>query len=502
MDIFISKDEKEEIRLKQVKHVGVVRTDVLGDIVLTLPMLSNIKGIWPDARLSVFAQEFAGPLLYLNKDVDTVIVDYKQRYRMSFPLLLRKMVEKLKQLKLDIVFFPYCDPIYVFAAYLAGIECRVGDKKKVCLSPLFTHKIPIVWHNFTRHESEQQCQLLNPFSRSWDMEGNYLTVSEELKTGVMKKFNIKKSDSIILVHPGFGKGNRGWDALKYAEFIDKIHNETPYKVMITGSGSDKLAIDVICQHCRTAPINVCNKTTLTNLVALIALSKVMVGAETGPVHIASMLKTAIVSISPTKYTKSFRWGPLNTNHVIIKKNTSCPLECHMYKRECKEMHCIDPIDIESVFLATQFIGKKKTFPILPKHYWFKTNGTVAIHVDEYNAKLSTHLNQLQTLLKESSINTYVTTSSKKVEKECSHYMEHVFYAPKYNVLKWIEWFAKKDVTVWHFLSRKEESLWEKSIQKGVALRVDLEPLCVYFNDTYEDIRSLIDIYFEKANQRE
>ena len=56
------------------------------------------------------------------------------------------------------------DPLYIVAAALANIKNRIGDGNNLILSRFITKKVSISWHDFTKHEIEQQIRLLEPFS--------------------------------------------------------------------------------------------------------------------------------------------------------------------------------------------------------------------------------------------------------------------------------------------------------------------------------------------------
>ena len=113
--------------MKDITHIAVLRNDVLGDVALSCPLFTKIKQQWPHATLTVIVQEVTAPLLTLHPAVDHIITDYRQTHRASFPILLNTIVSALKKQQFDMIFFPKMDALYVWAAFLAKIPCRVGD---------------------------------------------------------------------------------------------------------------------------------------------------------------------------------------------------------------------------------------------------------------------------------------------------------------------------------------------------------------------------------------
>ena len=338
------------------------------------------------------------------------------------------------------------DPFYIWAAWLANIPVRVGDKNQFLLSPLLTTKVPIIWEDITKHEVEQQLKLISPFSNdknvSFELNSDQ-SITSEIQEKISNKHPI--SNKFICIHPSYGEGNRGWYTDRYISLIDQIHKELDYQVILIGSQREKEINDCIELKCNIKPINLTNQTTLKELVSLINLSDCVVGTETGPVHIASALSIPIISISPTKFIKSFRWGPFNTNHVVITKNDKCPLVCNTYKNNCEENFCIQDIHISDVFHSiSHILNLKGKFPLNQKQYWFKTIARMAYHVDELDDQVIETLNYIQTMLKHFQCECIITTSNKSIINRLQEIgFSFVFYSASISMLNWVTFFRVK-----------------------------------------------------------
>src|ERR1035441_6476076 len=94
----------------------IVRTDRLGDVLLTLPMERAIKESLPNARVTFLAREYTQPIVERCPDVDEVIVARKFR--------LRELHQLFRQSKADVAFFPAPRFPLALAAWLARIPIR------------------------------------------------------------------------------------------------------------------------------------------------------------------------------------------------------------------------------------------------------------------------------------------------------------------------------------------------------------------------------------------
>jgi ADP-heptose:LPS heptosyltransferase len=483
--------------------ICIIKNDKVGDLILTCPLIQTIKQEWPESHVSVIVNELTYPLIKRLDAIDEAIIDYRQQFRVSAVFLLKKIVSELKKHQFDYIFFSHLDPLYVIAARLAGIKYRVGDGNNLIYSRFMNKKVSISWHDFTKHEIEQQLRFLEPFLKNKisiaDPKFNF---DDELDNEVIELLgNDVLEKGYIVIHPGYGEGNRGWTAHNYAKLIDLIHTNSEFQVVITGSQKEKDIIDVIVESCQTSPINLNSKTTIEHLLVIINKSKCVIGTETGPLHIAAMCKRPVISISPTKYTKSFRWGPYGTNHVVIKNTKHCPIICHTYKKQCTKDYCLKPLLVDPVYKAVNFIMEQDTFPRNQLYYWFKTSGTVALFIDNFGEKNKNknYLNSIITLLKEASIHWVICTTQNDVFKDLSAQYDNVFRAHHFNINKWVDYFSKNDASLIHAITPLK-SWWITGIKKLIALKIDREPVVISQNLECSTIQALLDYYLNQSKK--
>jgi len=88
--------------------------------------------------------------------------------------------------------------------------------------------------------------------------------------------------------------------------------------------------------------------SLSEAVALMEMSDVYVGVDSGPMHIAAFVRKPVVAIfGPTDPAKV---GPYGQSHRIIRRTELDCLACR--KRYCNECLCMQRIASRDVFSAT------------------------------------------------------------------------------------------------------------------------------------------------------
>ena len=485
------------------KQIVVIRSDVLGDVVLSCPLLHKIKSLFPNSALTVVAQASVIPLLEQHRSVDHIQLDFKKNEIRSRKRNFIAAVSFFKTIKADMVFFPVMDEFYVWAAFIARVPIRVGDSRKVLLNPLLTHKVPIEWRDITKHEVEQQLRLLSPFSSDVAAQSFGIQLSGELSESYREKYRQFSDKRWVIVHPNYGNGNRGFKAEAYARLIESLLESEKLYVFLTGTEEDRHSTDAIYDYCLNKPINLTNKTALVELMFLVQNAACVIGAETGPLHLASCFKVPVVSISPTKFVQSFRWGPYHTNHVVIKNNKSCPLVCHTYKRPCIETYCIDSIKVSDIKQSVDFLLQGGVFPSSHIHYWFITNAKVAIHLDELLPDETNYIISQYQKFSQAGIGVFLTTTTRDVYRQFFDQGIDCVYQSKWKLFFWINWYSIQNVTVWHVVNTQRSKSWFSWIRRFVALQINLPPLVIFEKLHEGSIKEQLDRYiiFSKALSR-
>ncbi|MEW6680104.1 MAG: glycosyltransferase family 9 protein [bacterium] len=305
----------------------VIRNDGIGDLILTLPAISSIKRLYPDGFISILVSPYTKDILWNNKDIDEILVDDKGIFEAS------KMLSKAK---FDIAFVFYPNWRNAFISFFAGIPERVGTGCKAC-GILFNKRRYI--HRRNIHEADWCLKIaglddeIKPpkiFVKDRDLE-----YAKSLISGI--------SEPIIGIHPGGKKSALNWEEESYARLIEKIEERYKTRVVITGEINDKTIVDRIISKTKGNPLNLCGKTSLGELIALISLFSIFIGPSTGPLHIAGCLGIKVIGLFPPIIKQSRKkWHPLGENYSILTPDVLCK-ENKCKGLKCKEYNCMKRI---------------------------------------------------------------------------------------------------------------------------------------------------------------
>ncbi|MDA0945163.1 MAG: glycosyltransferase family 9 protein [bacterium] len=453
--------------------ICVIRNDALGDAILSCPLMANIKATWPETTLTVIAQPSIGHLLRYHTAIDTVLDAPKASGLSEFYSVYRLF----KQHQFSHVFFAHFDPVYVWAAWFARCPHRIGMGNNFILSPLLTHT-----HTqslFLSHEVQIQCQLLRPFTSHIDYALPQFNLPQS-RNGLAKTYGLNPDQPWGIIHPGFGEKNRGWPAHQYAALMAPLSQS--HQVILTGTPNESELTTAIAQQATESVINLCGKTSLVDLAALVHHADIVIGPDTGPVHLAALARRKVVCISPIKYIRGFRWGPFNTHHRLLKDTQTCPYICVPYRTPCQQPNCIDTLTQNRVATAVQeLLNIPSTTPIpTPDNTvtaWLKIEGVVCIDIASHAHWASGMA--MYTRLKPHMRQCWITTRKKTVASQATAHGVNCLYFPAYRMDQWIQRMSQIHALVWH----ANTSLWHQTIVHGIALRSDHKPVLAPLNST-------------------
>jgi len=166
---------------------------------------------------------------------------------------------------------------------------------------------------------------------------------------------------VLGINPGATYGSaKKWTEAGFSEVIQNLSNK--FDIVIFGSKQEEdicNAIEnAICSSHVTNYKNLCGKTSIQDLMAIIKGLSLFITGDSGPMHIAGAFQIPTVAIfGPTKYKETSQWN--NKNSTIIRKELSCQ-PCMSRKCPLGHHNCMKLISSEEVIRGSlELIRKMK-----------------------------------------------------------------------------------------------------------------------------------------------
>jgi heptosyltransferase III len=328
------------------KNILIVRTDRIGDVVLSLPLAGIIKKHYPAVKITFLTKEYTKDLVSGHKFIDNSI----QLYEVHNKTQLWKNAKEIKKYKFDSCIVVYPTFKIALLIFLAGIKNRIGTGFR-WYSFLFNHKF-YEHRKFAKyHELEYNVHLLKLFgieehpikaNIKFDLpvDKNHVQKVEKVLNG----FLFDKNLPTIIFHPGSGGSASDLPVVKMKELVDLTCKNIQVNIFITGTKSEKKICEEISGNNKV--INLAGQFNLGELIALINKAGLLISNSTGPIHIAAALGKYVIGFYPKiKVCSPERWGPYSEKNFIFQPEIDCN---NCTREQCKRLNCMNSIDILKV----------------------------------------------------------------------------------------------------------------------------------------------------------
>ncbi len=331
---------------KEPKNILIVRTDRIGDLILTLPLAGLIKKQYPDCKVSFLVRDYTKNIVSNHPHIDEVLVLKEDNGNVS----LSDNINLIKKRNFDncIVVYPRFKISLII--FLSRIKNRIGTGYR-WYSFLFNKKVYEHRRNAELHELEYNVNLLEKLgiknSVAESNVGYNLKVDENSLKNVNKILVDDKLDlpkPIIIVHPGSGGSSVDLPVNKFAELV-KMLDADNYQIILTGNKNEIELCEKIKSSGKVK--NMAGRFNLDELTALISKSVMFISNSTGPIHIAASLGKYTVGFYPKIVSCSKeRWGPYTNKKLVYEPQIDCKI---CTREQCEKLNCMDSIDMTKVY---------------------------------------------------------------------------------------------------------------------------------------------------------
>jgi len=327
-------------------NILIIRTDRIGDVILSLPLAVLIKKHFPECKVSFLLKEYTKDLVCDHPYIDDVII--LQESNGKIPIFTN--VNRLKSKFFDASIIVYPTFITALIVFLSRIKFRIGSGYR-WYSFLFNKRIYEHRKYAEKHELEFNVNLLQTFGiresispKNVDFNIQIDKTKLEKVKNILSESGVDSKGKLVIAHPGSGGSAIDLFPGKFSQLVQNLTKLENTTLVITGSADD---ID-ICRTvaCESDSINYAGQFNLSELTALISLCDVFISNSTGPIHIAAALGIFVVGFYPKILACSpERWGPYTSKKLIFMPEIEC-FDCT--REQCERLNCMNSINIKHV----------------------------------------------------------------------------------------------------------------------------------------------------------
>jgi len=336
----------------QPHKVLIVKTDGIGDFVIFSGVLPYYRKLYPNSHISIIVRECSIELAEACPYIDEFIVNhrnsmvYDQNYATEF-------IKRIQAMKFDVAICPIYSRDKVTDFIMINSEARekiasAGNDSNMPLeqiqanNPYFTSIIPAKVGIMPETERNKEffeglgVVINQPYETTVWMEQE----NRDFADGLLKKLNIENP---IVICPFAQHQMRDWPVHKWVQLISHCRD---YPVLICGSQQNSQTTENIIkatEHPRAH--NLCGKTSLRQLAALLERANLCIGVESAPVHIAAAVDCPHVVIIGGGHFGRFM--PYSSKTTLVYNKMDC-YGCNWRCKYGQDIRCIKTITVDMV----------------------------------------------------------------------------------------------------------------------------------------------------------
>jgi ADP-heptose:LPS heptosyltransferase len=316
---------------QDIRHIGLLKTGAIGDTVLILGILEDIRNTYPDVKITAFLGSSNSCMAEFMQSTNIVILP------VTNPI---KSIQLIRQEECDVFIdfgqWPRLDAL--LSAFSGASFCVGFQTPQQHRSTLYDIPIP---HSKAIHSYSNFKNLISAIGVN---QNNKPLIS------LGRERQNEKTIAIHMFPGGSQSKTRRWPLERWLQLIDFITSKN-FTVILTGAKVDAPEAEAIKKQV-TQPEHTVVKAGCSLRETCDALydSDLVISVDTGILHVAAALGCKIVSLhGPAPVSL---WGPISDTAICLIPSEDC-IQCSYlgFEKCSKSRQCIDDISVNQVIAA-------------------------------------------------------------------------------------------------------------------------------------------------------
>jgi heptosyltransferase-2 len=322
-----------------MKRLVILAPNWLGDAVMALPAIADLRRSAKDAVIAVAARAPVAPMFRLVPELDEVLTIERRGW---FGL-----GTDLRGGAFDTALLLPNSLHAALTVFRAGIPERWGYRTD-CRGQLLTRAVQPPWG---LHQAEYYQQLVHALGFPNGPLEPRLPVpntARDAASNLLSSAGWDPRTPLVVLAPGAAYGGaKRWPPERFAALASGLAADGVRTAMV-GSGGDRRTTDEVKVR-EPRAIDLVGQTDLSQLAGVLALARALVTNDSGAMHLAAAIGTPVTAVFGPTDERATR--PLGDGHTVVTANVWCR-PCML--RECPLDHrCMDTIDTGQVIAATR-----------------------------------------------------------------------------------------------------------------------------------------------------
>ena len=350
-----------------LNRILVIRPDHIGDVLLITPALRLLREAFPESEITVLVGPWSEAVLANSPHVDRVLTcrfpgfDRSQRRQgMRAYQQLRQDAERLRgegyQLALNLR-----EDFWWGAALaaFAGIPYVWGFDVPEC-APFLTHSQPL---QDDEHQAASNLRLAQAVAAlgvevendDTQLQFDFTPDDEQRAEMLLRNAGLPDAAALIAIHPGSGAPVKNWAAAGWHAVGSVLAHDPDVHFLVTAGPAERALAEEVAAGLPRDRSVVIDQASLGELAALYARCALVLGPDSGPLHLAVAVGTPSVTLYGASDPVCFGpWGSAE-RHRTVASSIPCRHCGYLFLPAAALPHhpCMQYIEPEAVTTVAQ-----------------------------------------------------------------------------------------------------------------------------------------------------
>jgi ADP-heptose:LPS heptosyltransferase len=355
-------------------RILILRIGAHGDILMGTPLVTAIREAHPNAWITWVVGETSAEAMDANPYLDEILIwngremegrGAPQNFLLK-PFNTAWLRRELEDRSFDIYIsfqaeecleFTRLIPSPIKIGFFDYFDIKkIDENTKAAARRLFTHVITKEDHPF--HRTHQYLSVLKYLSIDSStvppMHLGYTSNDADIVERFLADRGVKSSEPYAVLAPMSTWPTRNWELSRYAATSDYLQRELGLNVVVIGSRQELAPVQAMIGLASSSPIEAAGYFSFRGMSALIDHAKLLLGGDSGPMHVAGAVGTPYVAVFGA--TPVDARAPLSGRGIALSVKVPCgPCDWLTCSNQAKPLLCLNLLSVDKVTEACEIV---------------------------------------------------------------------------------------------------------------------------------------------------
>ena len=331
------------VGLDDIEKVLMVEMQGIGDALAALPAAKALKERFPKARLTLISQKAAVDLFKSLSIFDEIIPLGINKSKLGVVDCIRSL-PRLRKDEYDLLVVPSWSLRHTAVSLIVRSRAKLGYLHDYSFRMVYHNDYPVevrgiscarrAGYSREEHIITRALKTIEPLGievKDALYEVEVLPGDRSEASALLKECGLdSENQEFIVIAPGAVWQGRTWSTNKWQRLIEMVSGKSDVVFFVIGSGEDREMFSSLCDGVRT--FDLCGRTGLPQLMAVMEKSLCFIGVDSGPMHLAAALGKPVIALFGPNIPDVC--GPKGRHCMVVQKEMAC--------RPCDQEFCFVP----------------------------------------------------------------------------------------------------------------------------------------------------------------